>query len=551
MGEMVPETNDKTSCRPASLYDHDKASTNDEMLLDAGDQGNVLAERRYKQGYALTQFAIGAPFSAFNTYIIYQLQIVGYTIGNEPGQPRKSGCSLLATACEVPFGPKSFINYVSFSNYINAITYVATGLMILALSGVADRIGHKREQYVALIIAYAALALPSAALKTADNSTFAALAALYVIFNLLGFLAGNWGKYIVPHVMFSLDRRGGKDNEAAGSQEATSAQRKDQRKRIDRETRGTKASVWGNNALSIGQIAVLVLTIGVSYASDNSAGLYVSTASGVVGIIVTLAAWLLLPVASPGPQVDRTANMFFTPFHTVLNLLQGIYRYPQAFKLLISYTIYADAALVFGGVTGSLYTLNVSRDIRVYTAYSIIQPASALLAGFIAAWTYPKMLRVKSQTCASWLKKVMMAALIINLFVTVWCCIGISEDSRIGFKHPWEFYLWQAVQGLTGALINFSFNILFAQLSPRGQEIEYFGFQTVLSCGTIWIPQIVNGPIVTATNITRLPAVVCAAALLGAIGLAFWCDDAKGIMLIDQQEELAVPLATPDSQRRT
>ncbi len=137
-----------------------------------------------------------------------------------------------------------------------------------------------------------------------------------------------------------------------------------------------------------------------------------------------------------------------------------------------------------------------------------------------SAWAYPTILRRCLPSSNSALKAVMLVTLAVNLFVAVWCCIGISPRSRIGFKQPWEFYLWQAVQGFTGALINFSFTVLFAQLSPRGREIEYFGFQTVLSCATIWIPQIVNGPIVTATNITRLPAAVCAATLLGALGLA-------------------------------
>lgn len=97
-------------------------------------------------------------------------------------------------------------------------------------------------------------------------------------------------------------------------------------------------------------------------------------------------------------------------------------------------------------------------------------------------------------------RSIMLAALIVNLFVMVWCCIGIADKSRIGLKLCWELYLWQAVQGFSGALITFPFTVMFAQLSPRGREIEYFGFQTVLSCATIWIPQIVNGPIVSTTN---------------------------------------------------
>ena len=161
-----------------------------------------------------------------------------------------------------------------------------------------------------------------------------------------------------------------------------------------------------------------------------------STSAGVISIVISLAAWGLLPKAAPALHGRAFTNAFCEPFQTVLDLLRGISKYPPAFKLLVSYTIYADASLVFGGVTGSLYTLNVSRDIRIYTAYALVQPASALLAGMFSACIYPRILRGRLQSSNSALKAVMLVALAVNLFVAVWCCIGISTRSRIGFKQP-------------------------------------------------------------------------------------------------------------------
>jgi hypothetical protein len=52
--------------------------------------------------------------------------------------------------------------------------------------------GHKREQYILWLVAYGALDLPAAALTHYTQSDYTALAALYTVFNVVGFLAMAW-----------------------------------------------------------------------------------------------------------------------------------------------------------------------------------------------------------------------------------------------------------------------------------------------------------------------------------------------------------------------
>lgn len=92
----------------------------------------------------------------------------------------------------------------------------------------------------------------------------------------------------------------------------------------------------------------------------------------------------------------------------------------------------------------------------------------------------------------------------------------MSNRVPIGFKHRVEFYLFQVLQNLAGGILTPLFRVLFSEVFPKGSEIQYFGFQMVvgtrtnrsqqLSSGTAWIPQVINGPIVDATNNPRLPS---------------------------------------------
>ena len=81
--------------------------------------------------FIYSQFLISLPFTLFNTYAIYQLQVVGFLIGTDAdGAP----CT---TYCLVPFGNQR-LDLNSVLLYMNAMTFGFGGFIMIGLTAYAD-----------------------------------------------------------------------------------------------------------------------------------------------------------------------------------------------------------------------------------------------------------------------------------------------------------------------------------------------------------------------------------------------------------------------------
>lgn len=81
--------------------------------------------------FLFVQFLIGLPFFVFGTYSVYQIQTVGFVIGNDgTGQP----CT---TYCIVPWGG-SEMDLNAIVLYMNAFAFGLGGVVTLLLSAYAD-----------------------------------------------------------------------------------------------------------------------------------------------------------------------------------------------------------------------------------------------------------------------------------------------------------------------------------------------------------------------------------------------------------------------------
>ncbi|KAL9934169.1 hypothetical protein V8E36_007251 [Tilletia maclaganii] len=416
--------------------------------------------RRYKLAYSAVQFASGIAFAPFITYVPFQLQFIAFFIDHEPGMPVGTGCSPMATSCRVPFANGGDVNLTSFINYINAIAYAVSGVLTLIISGIGDRLSFQREQFIFFLVGYGAFCLPFAALTGYALRTFNIFAALYVVFNIFGFLCQAWGKVFIPFLMYAAEDASPEVVVAQPHQpdQAPVDEDTDQVKRDKREAAGLSMSLWGYNALNGSQIIITIIAIGVTYASATNAGLYLTTAGGVICILLALIAGPFLP--APRRQRAQYESHTFawiitTPLQTFADLFIGLRRYPEAFKVLLAYTIYTDTTFAFGSVTGQLFNLNVRPSIREFSAYSIVGPATSILVSSTLVWTFPVLQRRLNLTLRWWT----VVAYSLNLFVAVWACIGISEASQVGFKHRWEFYLTSVIQNAGGAIANLVFSV--------------------------------------------------------------------------------------------
>ncbi|GAA6005501.1 hypothetical protein JCM11491_003662 [Sporobolomyces phaffii] len=491
---------------------------------------------------------IGPVFGTFGTYATYQLQYISYAIGANPGQPMGSGCLDLAQACRVPFGA-SDINLTSLILYLNALAFAISGALCLIVSGVGDYMGksarplnrnpaprsqcervpstgYKREQYIGFLLVYGAFALPVAGLTAYNLSDFNTYCALYVVFFTVGFLAGAWQNVFIPDVMHGETAR-----LAATSAEET---------RREREIRGVNTSVWGFNAYQGSLIVFYCITIGIAFASPEAAtkaGLWVTTATASLCIVLSLVAWPFLPSPSAKP-LPAGVSVWKLPFLTLYELWRACTKYPEAMKYLAAFTIYNDSVFAFSAVIGQLYNLQLRPSVLEYTYYSIVGCGTSIIAPTL--WMY-FFRRTDWISLRTW--TIISYGLVA--FTALWCCIGFSDSARVGFKSRWEFYLFQVVQNIAFSLMSALFRVLYSELFPKRAEVQYFSFQLAIACGTVWIPQVVDSAIVDATNLVRLPAAVALAMILVAIGLTFWTDIEKGVRMVEQAEVEDVGLDVP------
>lgn len=144
---------------------------------------------------------------------------------------------------------------------------------------------YKREPYVLFVTMYGILALPAAGLTTYTMDSYTALIALYTTFNLVGFIAGAWMDAFMPYIM----------HRAAPTESLSAKAQQDALDEVDhaegprlgaiREKEGLRINVAGNNSLNGGTLVILLITVGLTYASEAAslyAGLYMTTVAGPV-----------------------------------------------------------------------------------------------------------------------------------------------------------------------------------------------------------------------------------------------------------------------------
>ena len=146
-----------------------------------------------------------------------------------------------------------------------------------------------------------------AALTAYTMSNYTTLIALYVVFNIIGFVAGAWQNVFVPYLMQKaapmaslIDHHTPTPGSTPSSLPSADMSEKERLMQVQqiREREGVKISVAGNNSLNLGMTVFYVITIGISYASASAslyAGLYMTTAAGALCIVLAIAAWRFLP----------------------------------------------------------------------------------------------------------------------------------------------------------------------------------------------------------------------------------------------------------------
>ncbi|KAE9381972.1 hypothetical protein N431DRAFT_16241 [Stipitochalara longipes BDJ] len=380
--------------------------------------------------YIFGLFLIGLPFTIFATYVIYQLQVVGYLIGTDAdGQPCVDYCLVL-------FGSRK-LDLNSVLLYLNALGFGLGGVLSLLISAYADFWKNKSLLVALLVICYGVISIPVYWLRDTSLAAFNALMALYVVYAVITYILTVVFNMFIPHCMRTTGEMEPVDS--SSSQETSINEAKtpaSEIKILPKDTKssqpsasrkyGFKMSIWGTIGTAIGGIlalaVVMILYQTLPSSSGQSAGLLVTTVVGFLTIAGSIVTYLGLPAIPAKPKKDWKAWWI-----ELLTPLKDLFRRKNMAVLLLSYTIYTDTSFALNSVTAQLYFAEVKPDTLEYSLYSMAANIFGVVTslGFylLQTWRPPFSLE-------HWL--IIGYALI--LIVPIWGCIGFADNINFGFK---------------------------------------------------------------------------------------------------------------------
>lgn len=390
-----------------------------------------------RHSFILCQFLIGLPFSLFGTYIVYQLQVVGYFIGTDSkGEP----CS---TYCLVPFGG-SRLDLNSVLLYLNALGLGVGGALMVFFSVYADFwstwtiskhqietdfITENKSLIVTVFIAlYGALSIPAYWLQSMTVTSFKAMEALYVVYAVVTYLLIALLNIYIPHCMRLANERTVRIISEAHSAE-TEPQSSNPGGQKARNY-GFSMSIFGTVANYVAGAAMLTIVIILSAALTGTAaqiaGLLVTTVIGFVTLVGSAVAFFGLPIL-PSISSSSLVSDWKQPFIEFLKPFRDLIVRKNMLFLLVSYTVYTDTVFAMSAVTAQLFYATIKPSTLEYSVYALAQN----LFGLICTLSFYLVQCRKPHALEEWL--VFGYALI--LIVPAWGCIGLA-DVDFGFKVP-------------------------------------------------------------------------------------------------------------------
>ncbi|KAK5691001.1 hypothetical protein LTR17_025776 [Elasticomyces elasticus] len=405
--------------------------------------------------FVYANFLIGLPFTVFNTYVIYQLQIVGFLLGTDAnGQP----CT---TYCIVPWaGTNMDLNSIIL--YLNAIGFGVGGAVTLVLSAYSDYWSRKHLLVTISIAVYGACSIPCYWLQGYTLNNFDALTALWILFAVLTFIIMAVLSMYIPHCMrniatdeSSLDTEGSKQH----------ARRK----------YGVTMTIFGQISNQIGSVlllvVVMILTQTLTGTAATFAGLLVTSIVGFITVAGSLGALWGLP-AVPARHWSPNAA-WYEPVVELVRPLQDLVRRKNMAFLLIAYTIYVDTLFAVSSVSGQLFVAEIRPGALEYSLYSIAQVVCIIGCQAMFLWVRPHL--------PFSLEKWLIAGYAIFLILPIWGLIGFASV-RFGWKTRWEFYVVTFISQLSQAFANTAWKV--------------------------WVNYVASAPLQNATHELRFPLII-------------------------------------------
>lgn len=517
---------DNISTKQSSLNNKqvviEESYVQDEIVsdIDEGDNfkdnQNVWNKKSIFRSWLLLCFATGPVASMARTYVPAAIQSVARIVGTtKEGKP----CSTRGNDCFVKFGAGT-VHYTSYVLYLKAIFTALEGVSALFLMGIADYGHYRKWILIGSISLYGIFALPFAGLTGKNYSTLRGLSALYALMNI-----DDSAYQILEGSYIPLFMRAATPNDESVTE--------DERNNI-RFKRGSVVSAMGLFLGNCGGIAALLIGIIISYTRGGPAVdgyhnflLAISIAGSITVVFSIISAYFIPSVE--GKKKPKGQPLVFLTVRRFITLLKDIQKYPNAFLFCVSWVIWNVTFSNFMSVFVLLFrsTLGLGSSDSEYTVYTFMSYICASIGSLTWMALYGK--------CKFNIKIWGYIFLGISLFTNLWGSLGINSSVKIGFKHRWEFWVFEVFYSSSSSAQRSLNRTIYSALLPEGEEAQYFGLEIMLGIATGWIGSLVNASIQDLTGNDRFPFLPNTILVAISLALYYMTNVEKGMKEVNKK----------------
>lgn len=469
----------------------------------------IWTKKSIYRAWLLLCFSTGPVASMSRTYVPASIQSIARAVGKTKAGKR---CDFKGNDCFVKFGAGT-VHYTSYVLYLRAISTALEGVVAIFLMGIADYSNYRKTFLVASIFLYGVFALPYAGLTGKNYPTLKASSALYALITITNAIYQILEGSYIPLFMRASAPKGSVPEE------------------VRRETvlkRGSVVSVMGIFLGNCGGIVALLIGIIISYGRGRPIAngyfnfLLAITIAGAITCVFAVGSYFFIPNVLGKPRPKGESLLFLTAKRFII-LMKDIQRYPHAFLYCISWVIWNVSNSNFLSLFVLLFrsTLGLGSSDAEYTVYTFMSYVVASMGSLTWMYLYPRS-RLHIKTWG-------YGFLAFSLFTNFWGCLGISENTLVGFKHRWEFWVFEVLYSATSSSMRSLNRVVYSSLLPEGEEAQYFGLEIMLGVATGWIGSLVNATMQDRTNNDRYPFLPNLFLVAISIVLYYFVDTEKGM----------------------
>lgn len=488
------------------------------------DPLSKLNSTSFYRAWLLLCYSTGPVLSMSRTYVPAVIQSVARILGKSKSGHR---CSIRGNDCYVKFGAGT-VHFTSYVLYLRAIYTSMEGIVSIFLMGIADYSNYRKWFLIGSIAFYGLAATPFYGLTDKTYAVLIGLSVLYCLLNVTSSIYQILENSYIPLFMRAAAIKNGSTvaNERRGVM----------------LKRGSKVSVMGMFLGNCGGITALLIGIIITYGKHTSLingytnYLLAITIAGCITTVMALTTTAFIPNVK-GKEKPKGEFILFLTLKRLIVLLKNIRQYPNAFLYCVAWVIWNVSFSNFSSVFLLLFrsTLGLGSSDAEYTVYSFMSYILASLGSLLWMFLYPYFkLRMKSWG---------YIFLSVSLFTNFWGCLGISSSTAVGFKHRWEFWLFEVFYSSSSSAFRSLNRALYSTMVPEGEEAQYLGLEVMLGVATGWIGSLVNAVIQDRTNNDRYPFLPNLFLVVASIILYFLCDTEKGMRdvnkLMKEEDERA------------